>query len=446
MENLFPFLAPSGCPRWFFCDMNAFYASVEQQECERYRGRPVIVVPVLCDYTCAIAASYEAKRLGIRTGSSVALARAAVPDLHIVEARPELYLAYHARLLDVLNRHFATIRVLSVDEMACRIPALLYKTVHNEARMAARVKADVCRELGEFVRCSVGIAPNVFLAKVASDRQKPDGLTIWNEENLPDALFALQLADLPGIGSAMKRRLNEHGITTVQMLWEATPADLRRVWHSVVGERWYYMLRGSQEADYQPMQGGAVKKSVGHSNVLAPEHRSIEAAKRILLELFAKALKRLRAYDQAASAVQITVKYRSLREETRIRGLYGAEGVWTRRSRKHLHANDEQTWLRVLRPILAALPDLTGSAEPSYVGIVFSGLLACRDKNLSLFGEEAAQQRLAQIADGLNRRTTGMVELAALHGLNALPTRIPFGTPDMSTPVASQNRPSAPAK
>ena len=420
MQSLFPFSTSAGTPRWFFADMNAFYASVEQQECARYRDKPVIVVPVLAEHTCAIAASYEAKKKGVKTGTSVELARAAIPGLHIVEARPELYLQYHTRLLDILNRHFATVRVLSIDEMACRVPALLYKTERDETLLAGRVKADIARELGAQVRCSIGIAPNVFLAKVAGDRHKPDGLTIWNEDALPDALFALRLTDLPGIGSAMNRRLREHGLTSVQQLWEASPQDLRRVWRSVLGERWYWMLRGSQEADYQPMHGADVKKSVGHSNVLAPEHRSPTAAKDVLLELFRKALKRLRAYNQAASNVQITIQYRRQR---------GSEGVWTRRSSKHLHANDEQTWLRVVRPLLAAMPDLP-AAEPSQVGIVFSGLLACKDMTLSLFEEDAQDKRLARIVDDLNKRTRGGIGLAGLHGLPELPARIAFGPPD----------------
>ncbi len=135
-----------------------------------------------------------------------------------MEARPELYLAYHQRLVDILNAHFATIRVLCVDEMACRVPALLYKTLLQEQRLAERIKEQIACELGPYVSCSVGIAPNVFLAKVASDCQKPDGLTIWTREHLPDALFALKLTDLPGIGSAMKRRLHEYGIVSVEQL------------------------------------------------------------------------------------------------------------------------------------------------------------------------------------------------------------------------------------
>ena len=427
MKSLFPFVASSGSPRWLFVDMNAFYASVEQQECAAYRNRPVIVVPVLAEHTCAIAASYEAKARGIKTGTSVALARATAPDLHIVEARPQLYLDYHARLVAILNQHFATIKVLSVDEMACRIPALLYKTARDETRLAERLKQQVYSELGPHLRCSIGIGPNVFLAKVASDCQKPDGLTVFDDTNLPEALFALKLTDLPGIGSAMKRRLAEHGITSVESLWNASPLDLRRAWHSVVGERWHYMLRGDQQADYQPMQSSPTRKSVGHSNVLAPEHRRLDAAKNVLMHLFVKALKRLRAYNQLASGVQITVKYRKVAANSAC--------LWTRGSRKHLHANDEITWLRAVRPLLDAIPDLFPAAELTYVGIVFSGLISCCDRNLSLFEDTTEQQHLSQVLDDLNRRYPHAVERLSLHGIHeTVPDRIAFGAPDSRPP------------
>src|SRR5262249_23392340 len=161
------------------------------------------------------------------------------------------------------------------------------------------------------------------------------------------SLFLLKLTDLPGIGSAMRRMLEKHGITSMEALWNASALELRRAWGSVLGERWWYMLRGSHECDYQPAQSvGQPKQSVGHSNVLAPEHRSRDGAVRILVELIAKALKRLRAYTQVASNVQITVRY------AKMQGTDGVGGVWLRSSRKHLHASDEVTWLKIIRPIL----------------------------------------------------------------------------------------------
>src|SRR5438552_488055 len=122
MLSLFPDF--SAVPRRFFLDMNAFYCSVEQQEVEAYRDKPLIVVPVLTDNTCAIAVSYEAKALGIRTGMAVKQARGVSSELQIVEARPRLYLDYHARIVQILNDHFASVRVLSIDEMTCRVPSL----------------------------------------------------------------------------------------------------------------------------------------------------------------------------------------------------------------------------------------------------------------------------------------------------------------------------------
>ncbi|HLV80527.1 MAG TPA: hypothetical protein VKT32_09610 [Chthonomonadaceae bacterium] len=420
MLSLFPFAQVA--PRIFFLDMNAFFAAIEQQEKPHLRGRPMIVVPMLgTDYTCAIAASYEAKKLGIRTGTAVRLARGVTPDLQIVEARPELYLQYHARLVDILNHHFAATKVLSVDEMSCRIPALV-RSPEQEAKLALAVKQQIGRELGPCLTCSIGIAPNVFLAKVAGDRQKPDGLTIWGEADLPEALFAVRLPDLPGIGPAMKRRLARLGITTVEELYAASSDQLRAAWNSVVGERWWYMLRGSHECDYQPPQA-AQRKSVGHSHVLPPAWRTLAGAADILVQLAAKATRRLRAYQMAAAALDIRVEYRKARSSRAC--------LWRRRSGRHLHANDDATWLKVLRPMLSALPDMGTDAPPQWVGIVFTDLLACKDVNLSLFEDPVAKSRLALTVDALNEKFGHVVDLLPIYEhYGQVPKRIPFGTPE----------------
>src|SRR5205085_9575351 len=141
-------------------------------------------------------------------------------------------------------------------------------------------------------------APNVFLAKVGSDMQKPDGLTVLDESNLPNALFRLDLRALPGIGPAMYVRLQRFGIHSVRDLWEASSSDLHRAWGGIGGEKWWHMLRGSQDADYESNLRDA-RKSVGHSHVLPPKFRTLEGSKGILLRLVSRALKRLRGYEQA---------------------------------------------------------------------------------------------------------------------------------------------------
>ena len=124
---------------WLFLDMNAFFASVEQQERPDLRGRPVAVVPVLADTTCCIAASYEAKAFGVKTGTNVAEARRLCPHLHLIEARHGPYRAYHEAIKAVVEDCLPEPRVLSVDEMACRLWAN-EREVRDAVAMGERIK------------------------------------------------------------------------------------------------------------------------------------------------------------------------------------------------------------------------------------------------------------------------------------------------------------------
>src|SRR5690606_13986428 len=100
------------------------------------------------------------------------------------------------------------------------------------------------KQAGEYLKCSVGIAPNRFLAKVASDMQKPDGFIVIKKEELPERLYPLSLTDFPGIGRRMYARLRANGISTVEELCGLTENRMGRIWESVVGKRWHALLRG----------------------------------------------------------------------------------------------------------------------------------------------------------------------------------------------------------
>ncbi len=425
----------SSRPRQFFIDMNSFFTSCEQQERPELRGKPTIVVPMFADTTCALAASYEAKAYGIKTGTGVKEAKEICPHLQIVEARPRIYLQYNARIQEVLNDHFATVKALSIDEMACRMPHI-YRTTEDEKAAAARVKAQMRADLGPYMRCSVGVAPNVFLAKVASDCMKPDGCTIWNETNLPNALFPLPLQALPGIGKAMKRKLSQHAIFTTEQLWNCGPQELRRAWGSIVGEQWWYMLRGSSTIDYAPsMQSHDIRKSVSQSHVLGPQNRTKAAATKILLELSEKALKRLRTYGQVAGSVSLSMRFR--RNGANGNGGYtqrdNRELKWSESARLHSHASDDLTWLQIIRPMVNAIPDFGVDSAPISVGIAYSDLIEMKDANLSLFDERVEKQTLASTVDSLNKKYKGSVALGSLSKAREVPLRIPFGTPEQPT-------------
>lgn len=407
--------------RVFFMDMNAYYASIEQQENPELRGKPVIVAAVDTDHTCALAASYEAKALGVKTGTSVREAKRICPDIAVRTARGSLYLKYHRDIVETLYDHFVSVKVLSVDEMACRIDKL-HNSPEGEVRLAREVKQHIAARLGACMRCSVGIAQNVFLAKVASDRQKPDGLTIYDERSLPQALFGLELIDLPGIGPRMAARLNAQGIFTMERLLELTPQEIHRAWGSVVGERWWHMLRGSCEADY-PHSQRDVKKSVGHSHVLPPEQRTREGAQNTLFKLLSKCMKRLRRYGLAPGAVSLQAKFQHSRSYSR--------HTWKRGSAKHLPANDDMTWLRTVRPLVESMPPCEGEYRPYQVSIVFTDLIACKDMNLCLFDDPVSKSNLCGIVDDLNARCEGPTDLASVFWLrNRAPDRIAFGRPE----------------
>lgn len=282
--------------RWLYVDFNSYFASVEQQLQPRLRGRPVAVVPVESDSTCAIAASYEAKAYGVKTGTAIWEARKMCPDLICVLGRHEVYVDYHHRAIEEINRHIPVAEVCSIDEMAARL-------MRNEAQpqaaraIALSIKAGMRERVGEYVRCSIGIAPNKYLAKVATDLEKPDGLTVLMPEDIERRLVSeLKPIDLPGIGRNMQRRLRMKGVHSVADIFALDRRRMRIVWGNVWGERMWYLLRGYDLPD-QVTQ----RRSIGHSHVLAPELRPPACAINVARRLVLKATARMRRMGYTAS-------------------------------------------------------------------------------------------------------------------------------------------------
>ena len=192
--------------QWLFLDLNAFFASCEQQDNPALRGQPIIVVQTLTNSACAIAASYEAKRLGITTGTLVREAKQICPAVIPVQARHRLYTEYHERMLAAVDTCVPVEKVMSIDEVACRLMGD-QRQVPVARALALKLKQALREQVGECLTCSIGIAPNVFLGKVGSDLQKPDGLVVITKENLPEVLLRLELQDIYGIGKRMEERL-----------------------------------------------------------------------------------------------------------------------------------------------------------------------------------------------------------------------------------------------
>lgn len=286
-------------------DYNGFFASCEQQERPALRTRPVAVTPVASDHTSCIAASYDAKRAGVKVGTSVADARRLCPGIAFVEARPEVYLQYHQKLLEAVETCVPVTEVWSIDEVWCRLPPGM-QTPDAARALANKIKRAISRLAGECLTCSIGLAPNAWLAKIASDLQKPDGLVVIEPHELPQRLHDLDLRDLPGVGENMELRLRAAGVTTVAKLCAADIREMRRLWGGIEGERVWRRLRG-EEVPLPPRQ----TRSLGHAQILTPDLRNCEGARATLHRLLQKAALRLRHARLYAGGLHVVLKYQA---------------------------------------------------------------------------------------------------------------------------------------
>ena len=409
--------------RWLFLDLNSYFASVEQELRPELRGRPVAVVPTMADTTCCIAASYEAKAFGIRTGTQVREAKRLCPDLVLLDARHEVYVDYHNRIVEAVERCLPVSVVLSIDEMACRLMGR-EQPVESARELAMRVKQSVRDHAGSTLRCSIGLAPNRYLAKVASDMQKPDGLVALLQEDLPQSLLQLVPRDLPGIGARMEKRLHGHGIHTMQQLLALTPEQMRTAWGSIGGEKLWFWLRG------EDFQDAALEhaKSVGHSHVLAPEFRTIEGAWSIAHKLLHKAAMRLRTARLWAGSLSLTIKFAVPREVAAKDHQSGIPQQSFQTQRRTVECQDSQTLLELLRVLWDERPKGRNYDKPFFIGVTLHDLVPEQLHTLSLFTDEARRTRLSQTMDALNiKYGTHTLYFAGMHlAKAAAPTRIAF--------------------
>ncbi len=412
-----------GALRWLFLDFDSYFASVEQQENPRWRGRPLMVVPLeRTEASMAIAVSREAKRAGVRRGMRPREARALCPDIVVTPARHDVYVRWHHRLMAEIERHLPIDLVHSIDELSARLG--VGQREPEPARLLARgIKAGIAANVGEALTCSIGLAPSRLLAKIAAEMDKPDGLRVITPADLPDVLLDLPLEELPGISTGIARRLARAGVRDVAGLWRLAPRQARAIWGSVAGERFIRALHGE---DIDPPPPGP-PKSFGHGRVLAPEHAAPEAAWPVACALLLKAAARLRRARRVAGEVILSVRWRV--EEA------DGEHVW-----KHvlpMATADSFGLLRALEGPWRALLRAARRRRDARLRSVHVHLarLAPEDgRQLDLFAAQDARwqerERLWAEIDRLNRRFGGRtVEPAALKHLDLayLGAKIAFG-------------------
>jgi DNA polymerase-4 len=417
---------------WLFVDLNSYFASVEQQDRPELRGKPVGVVPMLADTTCCIAASYEAKAYGVRTGTIVADAKRMCPEIVLVEGRHELYVEYHHRVVEAVESCLPVTAVCSIDEMACRLMGR-ERPLLAALELARKVKTTIRERVGEMLRSSVGLATNRYLAKVASDMEKPDGRVALTLDILPGALRRLSLRDLPGIGARTEKRLNDRGIQTMEDLLALDCEQAGQLWGSVWGERLWHWLQGK---DFEMSENDHLK-SISHQHVLAPEMRTQEKAWAVAHKLLHKAAMRLRSGGLWASSIGLAVGFAVPRSENTPVSRFGVPSRGWHGEVKLTECQDNQTLIAALRRLWGSQPKGPQFEHPFFVGVQLGGLVPDRLHTLSLFDALDAEQsraRLLAAMDELNHKY-GMGTLAPatmLSAYKAAPTRIAFHSiPDL---------------
>lgn len=391
-----------------FVDCDSFFASCEQHLRPELRGLPIGIAPVMAESSCCIAASYPAKKFGVKTGTRISEARVLCPGIQIVEARPAEYVKIHHQLVAAVEDCIHVEAVLSIDEMWAWLP-LNWREAEFVESLARRIKANVAKAIGSAVTVSIGVAPNRYLAKLASKMRKPDGIKIIQGSELPEAMYELKLSDFTGVGRKMELRLYAEGIYSAEELMAADKATLHRVWGGVLGDRMYYQLRGVNVPDIV-----TDRKSLGHSHVLPPRSRRPEQAWTILCKLLHKAAERLRSYEMLAGEIALNLGY-----------LEG--GSWNPRVR----IEETDSTLRLMETMLRIWKHRpNANAALIQVGCVLQRLVERVNHTPDLFtgSSVSRMERLDAALDDLRvRYGRDVVYLGNTHGQHcAAPMRISF--------------------
>lgn len=363
-------------------DMNAFFAAVEQQSNPALRRRPVAVVGNR-QRTIILTASYEARAFGIKTGMTIHEARQKCPSLILAPANNRLYTDISSRIIELFHDYTPLVEVFSVDEAFLDISGSL--TFFGSAvRIAYLLKSRIKVRFG--LTCSIGIAPNKLLAKLASEMHKPDGLTVLTADRIPPLLEHLAIDELCGIGPKTARKLNRLGIYRCGELGRY-PVTALKAHFGVMGPRLALMGRGIDSSPVAPPDQDAEVKTVGHSMTLSRDVEGRDRLKGFLLQLAEMVGRRARRYGVAGQTVTLTLRYADFSTFSRQR----VQGAAIHRSRDIYHAS-----LKILDGLLLTQPI-------RLLGIRLSGL-RYGISQLALFEEERRCEQLTASLDEVNDR------------------------------------------
>jgi DNA polymerase-4 len=301
----------AGSRKIIHIDMDAFYASVEQRDNPELRGKPVAVGGSR-ERGVVAAASYEARKFGVHSAMPSVIARRKCPDLIFVNPRFDVYKAISLQIREVFAEYTPVIEPLSLDEAYLDVTQNL-KGIVSATKIAEEIRAQIRTETE--LTASAGVSYNKFLAKLASDHRKPDGLFVITPAMGPEFVETLPARKFHGIGPATARKMEGLGIRTGLDLRAQTLGFLQQHFGKA-GSYYYWAARGIDE---RPVHADRIRKSVGAENTFPADLFTHEAARDALREIVEKVWRYCERSSVRGRTVTLKVKFANFQQITRSR-------------------------------------------------------------------------------------------------------------------------------
>jgi DNA polymerase-4 len=372
--------------------MDAFFASVEQKVNPRLRGKPIAVIGS-GGRTVITTRSYEARAYGVKTGMNIYEAKKRCPDLILVVGDNEKYTHTCKELSVIYSRYTPDIEIYSIDEAFLDVTTTHHLFGGPEA-IGSSIKKEVRDQFG--INCTVGIAPNILMAKLASDIAKPDGLKWVKPEDIETLLKDLPVKELWGIGAATTERLEQLGIRTCAELGKA-PVSLLRNKFGIIGEALKHMGQG--HCDRPLIFKEEDPKSIGHSTTLAKDTSDREVINAELLKLSSMVGRRARKHGFAGKKVTLTVRYADFE-------------TFTKQATLQFHINSTH---KIYHNAADILDSIRLVDKVRLIGVSLSQLIRENDDQMALFNDDAKAKSMLKAVDSLNDKFGDFTVMWASH-------------------------------
>lgn len=365
-------------------DMDSYFASVEQQANPNLRNRPIVVTGRPTIRSVVAAASREAKEYGVKSAMSTWKAQKLCSSLIFVPGDPEKYEWVTDKFLDILKSYSPRMEILGIDEAFLDATELASRG-EDPKKIAREIRTKTSKALGKYITCSVGIAKNKLLAKLASDLSKPNGITLLRNEQIAQLLQRTPMTELCGIGTRTAKRLNRMGIDNLQQLGEV-PLELLKREFGVVGSKLKLMGQGKDPTPVLPIWHEEPTKSVGNSLSLPQCKRTARKALPVLFKLCHTVGYRLRAKELVGKTVRLRIRD----ENFQVKGKQLTIAQPT---------NDGNQIYRICEKVREKMVPIS---TPTMLGVRVSNLSKKSDHPRKIFPRHRQREKLLEVMDSIN--------------------------------------------